>query len=93
MSSKIPLTFINCGVIVTSIQNTKALTRNSRYPGYYREKMVGANLHGTNIEAASELWTEQRILSRLQRSSPVNVGSNIGEIPYWQSAEKSEIRW
>lgn len=55
MSSKIPLTFINCGVIVTSIQNTKALTRNSRYPGYCREKMVGVNLHGTGIEAASEL--------------------------------------
>ena len=32
-------------------------------------------------------------LSRLQRSSPVNTGSSIGEILYWQSAEKSEFRW
>ena len=55
--------------------------------------MAGVNLYGTNIEAVSELRTEQSNLSRLRRSSTVIKGNSIGEIPYWQSAEKSEIRW
>lgn len=82
MKDTLGLTFDIHNAIVSLIQNKKALTRNSKYQEYYREKMVGANLHGTGMEAASELWTEQTCLSRLQRSSPVNVGSNIGEIPY-----------
>ena len=37
-----------------SSRERKALTGNSRYPGIYREKMVGANLHGMDTEAAPE---------------------------------------
>ena len=60
--------------------------------------MAGANLYGTNIEAVSELRTEQSILSRLRRSSPVIKGKQYREFDgavllYWQSAEQSEIRW
>ena len=36
--------------------------------------MVGANLYETDIEAVSELRTEQRVFSRLRRSSPVIEG-------------------
>lgn len=42
--------------------------------------MVGANLYGTDIEAASELRTEQCVLSRLRRSSTVIREDSIGRI-------------
>ena len=50
------------------------MKRKSRYQGHFREKMVGANLYETGIEAVSELRTEQRVFSRLRRSSPVIEG-------------------
>ncbi len=40
--------------------------------------MVGANLYEADIEAVSELRTEQSILSRLRRSSPVIEGKQQG---------------
>ena len=40
--------------------------------------MVGANLYETDIEAVSELRTEQHVLSRLRRSSPVIEGKQQG---------------
>ena len=54
--------------------------------------MVGANLYETDIEAVSELRTEQRVFSRLRRSSTVIKGKQQ-EYFCWQSAEQSEIRW
>ena len=41
--------------------------------------MVGANLYESDIEAVSELRTEQSIPSRLRRSSTVIVGKQ-----YWR---------
>lgn len=56
--------------------------------------MVGANLYESDIEAVSELRTEQLLPSRLRRSSTVIVGKQYWrESPNWQSAEQSEIRW
>ena len=54
------------------------MKRKSRYQGHFREKMVGANLYETDIEAVSELRTEQGVLSRLRRSSPVIEGKQQG---------------
>lgn len=54
------------------------MKRKSRYQGHFREKMVGANLYETDIEAVSESRTEQRMLSRLRRNSPVIKGKQQG---------------
>ena len=54
------------------------MKRKSRYQGHFREKMVGANLYETDIEAVSELRTEKSNLSRLRRSSPVIEGKQQG---------------
>ena len=54
------------------------MKRKSKYRGHFREKMVGANLYETDIEAVSELRVEQCVLSRLRRSSPVIKGKQQG---------------
>ena len=44
-----------------------------------REKVVGENFRDGSMEVAFELWTEQRILSRLQRRFPPLSGEAISE--------------
>ena len=44
-----------------------------------REKVVGENFRDGSMEVAFELWTEQIILSRLQRRFPPLSGETISE--------------
>lgn len=44
-----------------------------------REKVVGENFRDGSVEVAFELWTEQIILSRLQRRFPPLSGETISE--------------
>ncbi len=45
-----------------------------------REKMAGENFREGRMEVAFELWTEQRIPSRLQRRFPPLSGEAISEL-------------
>ena len=55
-----------------------ALTRRVHTLLKQREKMAGVNLRDGRMEVASELWTERRLPSRLQRRFPPLQESNIG---------------
>jgi len=63
-----------------------------------REKVVGENFRDGSMEVAFELWTEQIILSRLQRRFPPLLGETISECVHDSRIESecrtiSEFRW
>ena len=63
-----------------------------------REKVVGENFREGSMEVAFELWTEQMILSRLQRRFPPLSREAISEwhglFPYCiECRSSSEFRW
>lgn len=53
----------------------------------------GANLSGKNMEAVPELWTEQRILSRLQRIPTVTGRRYQSFLVSAECKEFLEFRW
>ena len=62
---------------------SKAVTRNSTYFGFYREKAAGASLREGIVEVAFEQWTEQVEAQVSSNVIPTLQGSSIGQwFPY-----------